>query len=85
MAFAAIDTMGQDVYLLIEELESRFGELIAEYPGNTCGQILEHDPMKMPTEVCPPIIAGALQLALEILKEAGIGADEKPQKDSKAA
>jgi hypothetical protein len=73
IAFAAIDRLGQGIYLLIEELEGRFDELISEYPGNTCGAILEHDPSKVPTEVCPPIIAGALRIALEVLADAGIG------------
>jgi len=74
IAFAAIDRLGHGIYLLIEELESRFAELISEYPGNTCGAILDHDPTKVPTQVCPPIIAGALQIALELLADSGIHA-----------
>lgn len=83
IAFAAIDRLGQGIYLLIEELESRFSELISEYPGNTCGAILEHDPTKVPTEVCPPIIAGALQIALELLEESGICAPGEQTSEEK--
>jgi len=74
IAFAAIDRLGHGIYLLIEELESRFAELISAYPGNTCGAILDHDPTKVPTQVCPPIIAGALRIALELLEDSGIRA-----------
>ena len=74
IAFAAIDRLGHGIYLLIEELESRFSQLISEYPGNTCSAILDHDPTKVPTQVCPPIIARALQIALELLEESGIHA-----------
>ena len=85
IAFAAIETLGQGVYLLIEELESRFGELVTKYPGKTCGDILDYDPTKVPTEVCPPIIAGALQIALDLLANAGIGTSSDSQDDTKAA
>ncbi len=84
IAFAAIDRLGHGIYLLIEELESRFAELISEYPGNTCGAILDHDPTKVPMQVCPPIIAGALQIALELLADSGIHAPgEEPAEKSK--
>lgn len=72
LAFAAIDKLNTGIYLLIEELESSFNELIAKYPGNCCGDILDHDPSKVPTEVCPPIIAGAIQITLELLNGNGI-------------
>jgi len=85
VAFAAIERLGQDIYLMIEELETRFGELIAQYPGNTCGDILDYDPKKLPAEVCPAIIAGALQIALELLDEAEIGAFRENRPEEKAA
>jgi hypothetical protein len=85
IAFAAIETLGQGVYLLIEELESRFGEMVSKYPGKNCGDILDADPTKVPTEICPPIIAGALKIALELLGNAGIAASGDTQKDDKAA
>jgi hypothetical protein len=85
ISFAAIEKLDQGVYLLIEELESRFGELVAKYPGTTCGAILDYDPTKLPTDVCPPIIAGALFIALELLEEAGISAPCEIQPDEKAA
>jgi len=85
IAFAAIETLGQGIYLLIEDLESRFSKLVSQYPGNTCGDILDYDPKKVPTEVCPPIIAGALQIALELLDDAGISACSDTRKDEKAA
>ncbi|MBW2196094.1 MAG: C_GCAxxG_C_C family protein [Deltaproteobacteria bacterium] len=72
IAFAAIDRLGQGIYLLIEDLESCFSELISKYPANTCGAILDYDPTKAPTQVCPSIIAGALQGALRILADSGI-------------
>ena len=72
LAYCAADKLGMDMYLLIEELESRFEEIIAEYPGNCCGDILDHDPTKLPTDVCPPIITGALQITLALLEEADI-------------
>lgn len=77
IAFAAIDRLGHGIYLLIEELEDRFAELISDYPGNTCSAILEHDPSKVPTQVCPPIIAGALQIALDVLADSGIGTSDQ--------
>ena len=84
VAFAAIDRLGHGIYLLIEELESRFSDLISEYPGNTCSAILDHDPTKVPTEVCPAIIAGSLQIALELLEESGIHAPgEATSQDAK--
>lgn len=86
IAFAAVETLGHNVYLLLEELESRFNEeLIADYPGNTCEQILDHDPTKVPTQVCPPIIAGAVRIALEVLDQAGIGPSHTERHDEKAA
>lgn len=85
IAFAAIEKLDQGVYLLIEELESRFSELVSQYPGNTCGAILDYDSTKLPTDVCPPIIAGALYTALELLEEAGISECGDTQLDEKAA
>jgi hypothetical protein len=85
IAFAGMEKLGQGIYLLIEELESRFDGLVSKYPGKTCGDILDFDPTKVPTEVCPPIIAGALQIALELLESAGIGASSETRQDEKAA
>jgi hypothetical protein len=60
-------------YMLIQELEERFNaELVSQYPGNHCDDILEADPKKLPTEICPPIIAGAIRLALDLLEGAGV-------------
>jgi len=62
-----------EMYMYIQELEDRFNEeLVSSYPGNRCDDILEADPDKVPTEVCPPIIAGAIHIALELLEEKGI-------------
>jgi hypothetical protein len=77
LAFAAIDRLDNGIYLLIEELESRFNELTSGYPSNCCGDILDHDPSKVPTQVCPPIIAGAIQIALELLYGVGIGPERQ--------
>lgn len=61
------------MYMLIQELEERFQEeLVTQYPGNHCDDILEADPSKVPTEVCPPIIAGAIRIALELLEAEGL-------------
>jgi hypothetical protein len=61
------------MYMLIQELEERFNqELVSQYPGNHCDDLLEADPTKLPTEVCPPIIAGAIRIALELLEGEGI-------------
>ncbi|MDY6839658.1 MAG: C-GCAxxG-C-C family protein [Thermodesulfobacteriota bacterium] len=75
IASAAIERMERDqMYMLIQELEERFNEdIAAPYPGNRCGDFLDADPNKLPTEVCPPIIAGATKIALELLEENGIG------------
>jgi hypothetical protein len=60
-------------YMLIQELEERFNaELVSRYPGNHCDDILEADPCKQPTEICPPIIAGSIRLALELLEGEGL-------------
>ena len=60
------------MYMLIQEVEERFNsELISQYPGNRCDDLLEADPTKLPTEVCPPVIAGTIRLALELLQEEG--------------
>jgi hypothetical protein len=74
IATVAIDRMERDqMYMLIQELEERFNQEIASaYPGNRCGDFLDADPNKLPTEVCPPIIAGATRIALKILEENGI-------------
>jgi hypothetical protein len=74
MASAVFDRMERDqMYMLIQELEERFNRDIASpYPGNRCGDFLDADPNKLPTEVCPPIIAGATRIALELLEEHGI-------------
>jgi hypothetical protein len=67
LVFAAVDKLDRGVYLLIEELETSFNELIAKYPGNTCGDILDYDPSKMPSQVCHPIMAGVIQIVLGLL------------------
>lgn len=71
LTFAAVDKIDRGVYLLIEELEARFNKLIDKYPGNRCADILDYDPSKIPTEVCSPLIAGAIHIALELLETAG--------------
>ena len=43
---------------------------IARYVDND--DFLEADPEKVPTQVCPPIIAGAIRIALELLEEKGV-------------
>ncbi|MGQ9859483.1 MAG: C-GCAxxG-C-C family (seleno)protein [Thermodesulfobacteriota bacterium] len=61
------------MYMLIQELEERFQqELVAKYPGNHCDDILEAYPGKIPTEICPPIIAGSIRIALELLEAEGL-------------
>ncbi len=61
------------MYMLIQELEERFQEeLISQYPGNHCDDILEAEPGKLPTEICPPVIAGAVRIALELLQREGL-------------
>jgi hypothetical protein len=61
------------MYMLIQELEERFQEeLVSQYPGNHCDDILEAEPGKLPTEICPPIIAGAIRIALELLQAEGL-------------
>lgn len=61
------------MYMLIQELEERFNtEIVSGYPGNHCDDLLEADPTKLPTEVCPPIIAGAIRTALELLEGEGL-------------
>ncbi len=72
LVFAGIDKLDREVYLLIEDLEARFNELIARYPGNHCGDILDYDPSKVPTEICHPLMAGAIQIVLELLNGEGI-------------
>jgi hypothetical protein len=74
IASACQDRMDRErMYMLIQELEERFNaELLSQYPGNHCDDILETEPAKLPTEICPPIIAGAIRLALEILEGEGL-------------
>ena len=76
IASAAAGRLDRDLmYMLIQELEDRFDEELASaYPGNKCDDFLEADPEKVPTQVCPPIIAGAIRIALELLEEKGIEA-----------
>ena len=78
IASAASGRLDRDLmYMLIQELEDRFNEELASaYPGNHCDDFLEADPSKVPTEVCPPIIAGAIRIALELLEEKGIRGGE---------
>ena len=70
----ATGKMDQDlIYMLIQELEDRFNEeLVNSYPGNRCDDILEAEPEKLPTDVCPPVIAGVIRIALELLEEKGL-------------
>jgi len=45
--------------MLIQELEDRFNtEKVSGYPRNRCDDLLEADPTKLPTEVCPPSSPG---------------------------
>ncbi|MDI6790389.1 MAG: C-GCAxxG-C-C family protein [Thermodesulfobacteriota bacterium] len=81
LTFAAVDKVDRGVYLLIEELETRFNKLIDKYPGNRCADILDHDPSKIPTEVCSPLIAGAIHIALELLETAGLTRQIKEEQD----
>jgi hypothetical protein len=60
------------MYMVIQELEERFNtELVSQYPANHCDDILEADPTKLPTEVCPPIIAGTIRIVLALLEDEG--------------
>jgi len=65
---AGSDRLGKKTYLLIEELEERFRELARDYPGVCCGDILDHQPDRPATEVCPPLIVGAIRIVLELLR-----------------
>ena len=73
IASAAVDRMERDqMYVLIQKLEERFNQdITSSYPGNRCGDFLDADPNKLPTEVCPPIIAAATKIALELLEKTG--------------
>lgn len=77
IVYAGVDKLERSVYLLIEELESRFKDLAADYPGLHCSDILDYDPTKIPTEVCFPLIAGSVHIALDLLDKAGIGRDDR--------
>ena len=74
IASAAADRMERDeMYMLIQELEERFNQdITSSYSGNRCEDFLDADLNKLPTEVCPPIIAGATKIALELLEVKGI-------------
>lgn len=74
IAFAAHGRVDPDrMYMLIQELEDRFNqELVSQYPGNRCDDLLEFDPQKVPTDICPPVIAGAIRIALELLESEGL-------------
>ena len=74
LASVCTDRIDRDeMYMLIQELEDRFnGELVSSYPGNHCDDILESDPERLPTDICPPIIAGSIRIVLELLEERGI-------------
>lgn len=74
IAFASHGKIERErMYMLIQELEERFNqELVSQYPGNHCDDLLEADPTKLPTDICPPIIAGAIRIALELLEGEGI-------------
>lgn len=74
IAFAAHGRVDPDrIYMLIQELEDRFNkELVAQYPGNRCDDLLESDPQKVPTDICPPVIAGSIRIALELLESEGL-------------
>ncbi|MEW6327802.1 MAG: C-GCAxxG-C-C family protein [Thermodesulfobacteriota bacterium] len=81
LTFAAVDRVDRGVYLLIEELEARFNKLIDKYPGNRCADILDYDPSKIPTEVCSPLIAGAIHIALELLETVGLSRQIKEEQE----
>lgn len=74
IAYAGQGRIDQDrLYMLIQELEGRFNdELVSQYPGNHCDDLLEADPAKVPTDICPPVIAGAIRIALELLRDEGV-------------
>ncbi|MEW6443769.1 MAG: C-GCAxxG-C-C family protein [bacterium] len=74
IAFGGHGRIDRDrVYMLIQELEERFNEeLVSQYPGNHCDDLLESDPEKVPTQICPPVIAGAIRIALELLEGEGL-------------
>ena len=80
LTFAAVDQLDRRIYLLIEELEERFDDLISKYPSNCCSDILEHDPDKVPSEICYPLIAGAIQIVLGLLN--GEGCVREQNRDS---
>ena len=70
--FAGLDKLDRAAYLLVEELEERFNQLVEKYPGCRCSDILDFEPEKTPSEVCYPLIAGAIHIALELLEREGI-------------
>ncbi len=74
IAYAAFGRVDPDrTYMLIQELEDRFNnERVSQYPGNRCDDLLESDPQKVPTDICPPVIAGSIRIALELLESEGI-------------
>jgi len=72
LALAGRSRLGDRVYMLIEDFEARFGKLIGRYPGSRCADILDAEPDRLPTDVCPPLIVGAIGLALELLEGEGI-------------
>jgi hypothetical protein len=71
LALAGRSRLGDRVYMLIEDFEARWGELTVRYPGSRCADILDAEPDRLPTDVCPPLIAGAISLALKLLAGEG--------------
>lgn len=55
---------------MIQELVSWFREYTAEYGGDTCNCILEHD-NRNKFERCPAIISAVLEKCMELLEEHG--------------
>ncbi len=72
LTFAAVDKLDRSIYLLIEDLEYRFNQLVSRCPGNRCADILDHEPEKHPHEVCYPLIGSAISIVLELLETTGI-------------
>jgi hypothetical protein len=79
IVYAAQEKLDRATYLLVEELEERFNQLADKYPGNCCSDILDHEPEKLPSEVCYPLIAAAIHIALELLEREGINRKDSTQ------
>jgi hypothetical protein len=72
---------GAGCLLTFAAVDTRFNKLIDKYPGNRCADILDHDLSKIPTEVCSPLIAGAIHIALELLETVGLTRQIKEEQE----